>query len=324
MDGLVERPAMAIGSDAMQVQVSFISMNRIGERAARKCGLDLPVSHRLSAYPRERSMSFQPALDFGAPLGLFGAGHLGRALARALLDAGWPREQLLICHGGSANTVAALEAAGLGDRVVSAPLLAERAKLVFYLVRPQSVDVIAGLAMRPDALLVSFLAGIDMQRIPVGATARLRAMMSDPASLAKRNGIAALYPKNEMVEQLLRALGLRVTLLGTEADTAAFTALGTCLPMAAAWCLGYDRPIDRAALDAAGRRHDLAGYADIVDWAFEVCPKGVTRKELETYLTHAATPGGITEAVLNGLAAGDDIATALERGVRRCEELAKG
>ncbi len=270
-------------------------------------------------------MSFQPALNFldGAPLGLFGAGHLGRALACALVDAGWPREQLVICHGGSANTTAALEAAGLGDRVVSAPVLTERAKLVFYLVRPQNVDAIAGLALRPDALLVSFLAGIDLQRLPVGGTARMRGMMSDPASLAQKNGIAALYPKNEMVEQLLQAIGLRVTLLASESDTAAFTALGTCLPMAAAWCFGYEWPIDRAALYAAGRHHDLAGYADIVEWALDVCPKGVTRKALETYLTHAATPGGITEAVLNGLAAGDDIATALERGVRRCEELAK-
>ncbi|GAA0563151.1 hypothetical protein GCM10008942_09480 [Rhizomicrobium electricum] len=277
----------------------------------------------LIAYQRVPIMSFQPALDFldGAPLGLFGAGHLGRALARALVDAGWPREQLLICHGGSANTTAALTAAGLGDRVVRAPELFERAKLVFYLVRPQNVDAIAGLTMRPDALLVSFLAGIELQRLPAGT---VRAMMSDPASLAKKNGIAALYPENGMIEQVLQALGLRVTLLASESATAAFTALGTCLPMAAAWCLGYDWPIDRAALYAAGRRHDLAGYADIVDWALEVCPKGVTRKALETYLTHAATPGGITEAVLNGLAAGDDIAAALERGVVRCEELAKG
>jgi pyrroline-5-carboxylate reductase len=271
-------------------------------------------------------MGLKAALDFldGAPLGVFGAGHLGRAIASALLAAGWPREQLLVCHSGSARGAAAIAAAGLADITTMPAHLAAAAKLVFYTVRPQSVDAIAGLAMRPDALLVSFLAGIDLARIPAAAPARLRAMMSDPETLAKQNGIAALYPRHEPVEQLLKALGLRVTLLPLEQSTAAYTALATCLPMAAAWCFGNERPIDRAALYAAGRRYDLAGYPDIVEWALAVCPQGVSRTALDTYLTHAATPGGITEAVLNGLKAGDDIATALERGVVRCAELARG
>ena len=268
----------------------------------------------------------QAALDFigTAPLGIFGAGHLGRAIALALLEAGWPRAQLLVCHSGSPATAAALTEAGLGDCVVSPERLAAEAKLVFYVVRPQSVDAISGLTMRSDALLVSFLAGVELAHIPAAATARLRAMISDPATLAKKNGIAALYPHNEPVERLLQALGLHVSLLPAEESSAAFTALGTCLPMAAAWCFGHKVGIDRASLYAAGRRHDLAGYPDIVDWALEICPQGVSRAELDTYLTHAATPGGITEAVLKGLAEGEGIAAALERGITRCEELARG
>ncbi len=171
-------------------------------------------------------MSLNAALEFldGSTLGLFGAGHLGRAIAAALLAAGWPRHQLLLCHSGSPATDEALAAAGLADRTVPAPQLLAHSKLVFYLVRPQAVDVIAGMAMRSDALLVSFLAGIDLKRLPVDAV-RLRAMMSDPATLTKHNGIAALYPQHEAVEQLLKALGLRVTLLPSDESTAAFTAL---------------------------------------------------------------------------------------------------
>jgi pyrroline-5-carboxylate reductase len=268
----------------------------------------------------------QSALDFvgPAPLGIFGAGHLGRAIASALLAAGWPRAQLLVCHSGSPATAAALEADGLADRCVSPERLAAEAKLVFYVVRPQSVGAIRGLTMRPDALLVSFLAGVELSHIPAAASARLRAMISDPATLAKNNGIAALYPANRPVEDLLKTLGMRVSLLPAEESSAAFTALGTCLPMAAAWCFGHGAPIDHASLYAAGRRHDLSGYPDIVEWALAICPQGVSRAELDRYLTHAATPGGITEAVLNGLAAGDGIAAALERGITRCEELARG
>ena len=270
-------------------------------------------------------MSLAPVLTFldAAPLGIFGAGHLGRALAQALLAAGLPRGQLLLSHGGTAATATALREAGLGDRVVPAAELAAKSKLVFYVVRPQAVDAIAGLAMRPDAQLVSFLAGIDRAAIPAATANRLRAMISDPATLAKKNGIAALYPADATIEALLAALGMRVSLLPFEATCQAYTALATCLPMAAAWCLGNGKPIDRAALFALGRRYDIAGYPAIVDWAIEICPKHVGRAALDTYLTHAATPGGITEAVLNGLGDGDTIATALERGVARCEELAR-
>jgi pyrroline-5-carboxylate reductase len=269
-------------------------------------------------------MSFEPILGYldGAPLGLFGAGHLGRAIAAALLDAGWPRAQLLLCHSGSAKTAAALTDAGFADRVVTPARLVAEAKAIFYLVRPQNVDAIAGLAIRPDALLVSFLAGIELQHLPVRTAARVRAMISDPASLAKRNGIAALFPANKPVAETLKTLGMRVTPLPAEETSAAFTALGTCLPMAAAWCFGHNVPIDRAKLAEVGRRYGLSDYSDIVDWALEICPRGVSREALDTYLTHAATPGGITEAVLNGLAEGDDIAAALERGVQRCIELA--
>lgn len=260
--------------------------------------------------------------DF-APLGIFGAGHLGRAIALALLDAGWPREALMLCHSGSASTEAALGAAGLSGCVVSPERLAAEAKLVFYLVRPQNADAIRGLTMRSDALLVSFLAGTGLGRIPVAAP-RLRAMISDPDTLAKKNGIAALYPAHDAMEALLKTLGLRVLLLASEHSFAAFTALGPCLPMAAAWCLGHGVPIDRASLHALGLEQDLSGYPDIVDWALDVCPKDLSPAALAAYLAHAATPGGVTEAVINGLKAGDGIAAALLRGVRRCEELARG
>jgi pyrroline-5-carboxylate reductase len=257
-----------------------------------------------------------------APLGIFGAGHLGRAIALALLDAGWPRAALMLCHSGSAATEAALAAAGLSDCVVSPERLAAESKLVFYLVRPQNAEAIAGLAMHPDALLVSFLAGIDLDRLP--PVARVRAMISDPDTLAKKNGIAALYPRHDAVDALLTSLGLRVLQLPSEQSFAAFTALGPCLPMAAAWCLGHGAPIDRGSLYALGREQDLSGYPDIVDWALDVCPKDLSPAALEDYLAHAATPGGVTEAVIKGLEAGDPIAAALLRGVRRCEELARG
>jgi pyrroline-5-carboxylate reductase len=268
-------------------------------------------------------MGLETAVLGGASVGIFGAGHLGRAIADALLQAGLPRTQLLLCHSGSEATGVALAQSGLADLVVPAQALLDQAKMVLYLVRPQVADAIGGLALRRDALLVSFLAGTALARIPAAAARRVRVMVSDPDTLAKRNGIAALYPANVEVQTLLEALGLRVVLLPSEASFHAFTAMGPCLPIAAAWCLGMGKPIDRDALLALGRRYGFADYPQIVDWALAVCPKGLSHAELAIYAAHAATPGGVTEAVLNGLRDGEDLPSALERGIRRCEELAR-
>jgi len=50
-------------------------------------------------------------------LGLFGAGHLGRAIAKGLLDVGLPRHNLAICHRGSQETDHELAVAGLSELV---------------------------------------------------------------------------------------------------------------------------------------------------------------------------------------------------------------
>jgi pyrroline-5-carboxylate reductase len=262
----------------------------------------------------------------GAAVGVFGAGHLGRAVALALLKAKLPLEQLVLCHSGSAATRAAVAALGLADRVVTPARLLDEAKIVLYLVRPQAADAIAGLPMRPGALLVSFLAGTGLARIPaaVPQAARVRVMVSDPDTLAKENGIAAMFPENATVQAMLQALGLSVLVLPSEDRFHAFTAMGPCLPMAAAWCLGHDQPIDHDGLLALGERYGFSDYPEMIAWALEICPKGLAREDLNEYLRHAATPGGVTEAVINGLRDGDDIAAALERGIRRCEDLAKG
>ncbi len=262
----------------------------------------------------------------GAAVGIFGAGHLGQAVTSALLKAGLPREQLVLCHTGSAKTAAALTAAELGDRAVTPAELLAAAKIVLYLVRPQAANAIAGLPMRPGALLVSFLAGTGLARIPaaVAQNQRVRVMVSDPDTLAKQNGIAAMFPENALVQAMLQALGLSVLVLPSKDRFQAFTAMGPCLPMAAAWCLGHDRPIDHDGLLALGERYGFSDYPEMIAWALEICPKGLAREELNEYLNQAATPGGVTEAVLNGLRDGDAIAAALERGIRRCEELAKG
>jgi pyrroline-5-carboxylate reductase len=69
-----------------------------------------------------------------AILGLFGAGHLGRGVAEGLLDGGFPRRNLAICHRESRETEGELAAAGLSDLVVGREQVVGQSRILFYLV----------------------------------------------------------------------------------------------------------------------------------------------------------------------------------------------
>ena len=76
----------------------------------------------------------------GASLGLFGVGHLGRAIGSGLVQNGFPISRLLVCHGGAPGTAARLAEEGLSERVVPAADLTRRSRIILYLVRPQNFN----------------------------------------------------------------------------------------------------------------------------------------------------------------------------------------
>lgn len=262
----------------------------------------------------------------GRPIGLFGAGHLGRAIALALLRAGLPQRQLLICHRGTPETQAALTAEGLADCVLPTAELVQAAKVVFYLVRPQSYLAIQDYPLAPDALFVSFLAGIPLARIPVllSEGRKIRVMTSAPDTWLGGDGIAALWPgEAPILPELLASLGMEPLVLASERAFHAFTALGPCLPIALTYCDGQGIPVDWKVLAALGAKYDLPGYGAILAWARRTRRQGLSPKELQSYLAQAATPGGITEAILVGLEQQHlSLGDALERGIGRSLALA--
>ena len=238
-------------------------------------------------------MSFEQAKQFAgnATIGLFGAGHLGRAIARGLLDAGWDPGRLSICHRGSQETNSELLCAGLNGHVADAQDVVRSARILLYLVRPQNYTAIGDFALPDDSLLVSFLAGVPLAKIPAAASNRVRVMTSAPDTLRRRNGIAALYPQDHsVIRELLEALGLRIVALGSEADFHAFTALGPCLPIALTCWDGLGRTADDEAILETARKEGLPDYAPILQWAHSVRPRGQGEAERDRYLAEAATP----------------------------------
>jgi pyrroline-5-carboxylate reductase len=260
-------------------------------------------------------------------IGLFGAGHLGRAVATGLLAAGLPAENLAICHRGSERTERELAAAGLAARVAHPETVVAQSRILLYLVRPQDRAAIGDWPVREDALFISFMAGVPLAAIPVRLpeSQRVRVMTSAPDTLRRRNGIAALFPADSpLAAEILVSLGLRVIGLQRESDIHSFTALGPCLPIALAYWDGLGREISPSEILQTAQDFALPDYAPILHWALATRPTGLAGESLQQYVAQAATPGGVTETIINAIDEGATLSRALARGIRRSQELADG
>jgi pyrroline-5-carboxylate reductase len=258
-------------------------------------------------------------------LGIFGAGHLGRAIACGLLEAGFPRCKLTICHRGSIDTHRQLVESGLSECITDGKEVIGRSKIVLFTVRPQDYGALADYTIPSGTLLVSFLAGIPLERIPAPLVAdrRARIMTSAPDTLRRKNGIAAIYPANNVVAQeIMAALKLRIFPLQYETDIHVFTALGPCLPIALTYWEGLGRRIDEKELLDTAAKFGLPGYSQILEWARAVQPRNLSTEECNRFIAHATTPGGVTEAILKGITEGQPLSAALELGIHRSLELA--
>ena len=269
-------------------------------------------------------MAHQTVLH-GVRIGVFGAGHLGRALVARLAFVGVGDDDLAVCHRVSPATRRALREARLAHLVRPPAEVAERSSILLYAVRPQDYAAIAEHCVHPEAVFVSLLAGVPLDRIPVHVLEdqRVRVMPSTPDTLILGRAIAAVYPAtNEKVRTLLELIGARTFPLLREGDVHAFTVLGPCLPAALAFweSLGKIVP-EREVLDLA-ERFELPDPAGMLRWARDAQPRGLVGGELDSYLSQAATEGGVTEAVLQAIRDEKSLPDALRSGIQRSRQLA--
>jgi pyrroline-5-carboxylate reductase len=61
---------------------------------------------------------------------------------------------------------------------------------------------------------------------------------------------------------------------------------------------------------------------EVVAWAQSVRPRDLSASVLSRYLNDAATPGGVTEAILKAMNTGCSLVASLEYGMQRSRELA--
>lgn len=252
---------------------------------------------------------------------IFGAGHIGQELAVSLLRAGLPRQQLHICHRGSDSTRQRLDEAGLAGHIAPPAEVLQDADVVFYAVRPKDFRAIECFSMRDGALLVSLVAGIPISRLNFSGIRVMRLMPSSPDTLLRRDGIAAIYPDENQIKQVLHAMGVATELLAGENQMHAYTVLGPCMPMALTYAEQKNKIIDESAILDCAQRFGIQGMRAMLTWAQRVRPRFGTKEEYDGYFSAAATPGGVTEAILRPLDEGFSLIESLELGIRRSREL---
>ncbi|MDD1690678.1 MAG: NAD(P)-binding domain-containing protein [Methanoregula sp.] len=247
-------------------------------------------------------------------IGIIGAGHLGRSLAGTLISTGFPKDRLRLSHAGSPATLDAIREAGLEKNLATNEDLCRHSSVIFITVRPQSVALLDGLPFPRDALVVSCMAGIPRpvlkRRWGIDV---VRMMTGGPDTIIRGRGIAGIVPASERLNDILTGMGMQVRVLPDEEMMQVFTA-GVCFTAAILACRALGRNPDDEIAEAVREYPLLAGmYA----WAQEAQPAALSDAGRDEYIAKMSTPGGITEAIVRSIRAGNSLSVAMQTGIDR-------
>ena len=254
----------------------------------------------------------------GKSIGIIGCGHLGNVIALQLVSGGFPLDRLRVSRGKSDGSLEKIIDAGLGPCLAGNEEICRDCSIIFICIRPQSLPELQPLTFSRNALVVSCMAGVSLPAIRrlLGVEA-VRMMPSGPDSILEGKGIAAIYPHNQALSQVLQALGLRIFELAAEGQMHIFTA-GICLP-AALLASGEGEDGGEKACRSLSRQY--SDFPEIFSWARGVLPHLVREEDKEDYIRKMATRGGVTEAIVRSLESGDDLTAALKKGIDRSKEI---
>jgi pyrroline-5-carboxylate reductase len=226
----------------------------------------------------------------------------------------------MISYGSNPSTRRGLVAAGLESSITDNPAMCRQASIIFLAIRPQSAGSIRDLEFRKGTLVVSCMAGI-----PAGLLNRtlgipvIRMMPSGPETLRSHNGIVAIYPHNQLLEDILSLLGQDVHVMPDEDLLNVFTA-GVCLPAAIRAARGMGMDTGRGIWLVT---QEFPIVSPIYSWAVATIPGEVSAAEREEYIRNMSTKAGITEAFVTSIRSGADFSTAFHAAIARSRTISR-
>ncbi len=230
-------------------------------------------------------------------IGVLGIGHLAGYLLRGFLRSGLAPDQLLLSPGGRAAEAAAKH--GLAVAADNAELVARSDAVLLCVRPPQAEKALAGLPWRAGQLVVSACAGVPLSLLgPAAAPAEVvRAMPISAAAIGASP--TTLFPERHDARALLERLGPVIALDAEEdftlatAEMAVYGWVHALIATTADWAQDEGLPPSKARRIAAA--------------TFEAAARMVMAEErpVGEMVAALATPGGLTEAGLEGLRSRD-------------------
>lgn len=261
-----------------------------------------------------------PPTDAKRPIVVVGVGHMGGAVARGLLAAGWGPRLILIDPALKPADARAFKAAGATVERDAAAIEDRAPEAIVLAVKPQLMSIVAPAyaAASRKALVISIAAGTPIESLSLwlaAPRAMVRAMPNLPASIGK--GITAAYAtdgttasQRKLAGALLAAIGDVVWLDGEELLNAV-TAVSGSGPAYVFLLV--------EALTAAAERQGLS--ADVAKRLARKTIEGagallaVTPMEPAELRQSVTSPGGTTEAALKVLMNDGRLETLLKEAV---------
>jgi pyrroline-5-carboxylate reductase len=255
-------------------------------------------------------------------IGIIGCGHLGRTLAKTLIDRQFPRENLRISYNGNPATLESIQNAGLFKNIAENDQICNNSDIIFFCIKPQDFKALKPMNFSPHTIFISCIAGISTATFQHSLRINtIRIMPSGPDSILQGRGIVALFPHHDQAINILSYMGFKIYEIAREELLHPFTAV-VCLPAALLLAkrlnLNVNKDINKLEAEYPG-----LDFKGIYHWAVDVMPNLESEGAEDDFIRKMMTKGGITEAIVESLRSDKNFLEAVHQGICRSKEIAE-
>lgn len=252
---------------------------------------------------------------FKNKVGIIGAGKIGLALILKLLEKNYPPDNIKLTYNGSIYTFNNIYDNNLVDMISSNTEIVKTSDILILSVPPQSFKAIGDFNLSEDTLVISFMAGISSEDIrkQTGSNNVVRIIPTGPDTIHDSNAVAGVYGENSTSDALFDLLDIDYVRVDNE-DDMDYVAIAGCLPVV--YCRASpESPETRDAINKISEEFPL--FRELA----RKCEKLVPEDKSEEFISKFVTPGGVTQAILNGFNSGKTVYESLLLGLERNREL---